>query len=271
MLNQLLQLDRCGDTTFVTNSHQPSFRKTLFGGQVLGQGLVAAMHTVENRFPHSLHAYFLSAGTTELPVTYEVTLSRDGKSVSNRRVSVLQNDKMIFEMMCSFHSEEPGFEHQHAHPTESRAATDFNEKIPASHASVAEFVGIDPIDYVSKNGDLFDVQAKAKTQTEFWVRSKTALSEPYEHYGAMAFASDIGLLASTLLPHNTSLFAGQIMPASMDHVMWFHALPDFNQWHQYSVFSPWAGNARGLASGYLFDPKSLLVATVCQEGLIRPI
>ena len=51
----------------------------VFGGQVIGQALVAACRTVEDRAAHSLHAYFLRAGDPSVQIIYEVERIRDGK------------------------------------------------------------------------------------------------------------------------------------------------------------------------------------------------
>src|SRR5690349_11884000 len=41
----------------------PSRWPRVFGGQVIGQAMVAACRTVEGRLPHSLHAYFILPAT----------------------------------------------------------------------------------------------------------------------------------------------------------------------------------------------------------------
>src|SRR5882672_7481756 len=84
----------------------------VFGGQVLGQALVAASRTVEGRDCHSLHAYFLRAGDPKIPILYEVDRSRDGLSFSARRVAAIQHGEPIFTMSASFQMHEQGLEHQ---------------------------------------------------------------------------------------------------------------------------------------------------------------
>ena len=74
----------------------------VFGGQVLGQALVAATATVENRQVHSLHAYFLRRGDFNLPIVYEVDRAWDGKHFATRRVIAIQNGQQIFNMSASF-------------------------------------------------------------------------------------------------------------------------------------------------------------------------
>ena len=58
----------------------------VYGGQVLGQALVAASATVVGRMAHSLHAYFLRRGDFNSPIVYEVDRAWDGKHFATRRV-----------------------------------------------------------------------------------------------------------------------------------------------------------------------------------------
>ncbi len=84
----------------------------VFGGQVLAQALVAAARTVVvSRVLHSLHAYFLLPGRTDIPLVYDVESVRDGGSFSSRRVVARQGGKVIFYLSSSFHEVESGFEH----------------------------------------------------------------------------------------------------------------------------------------------------------------
>ena len=78
----------------------------VFGGQVLGQALVAATATVEDRVVHSLHAYFLRRGDFNAPIVYEVDRAMDGKHFSSRRVVAIQHGRQIFNMSASFQSPE---------------------------------------------------------------------------------------------------------------------------------------------------------------------
>src|SRR5438270_1983936 len=86
--------------------------KSVFGGQVIGQALVAASLTVEGRTPHSLHAYFLLPGDMAAPIVYEVDRVRDGSSFSARRVQAIQHGRPILSMIASFQVGEAGLEHQ---------------------------------------------------------------------------------------------------------------------------------------------------------------
>lgn len=276
MLAKLLDLHQLDPTRFLTQTHQESFRNTLFGGQVLAQALMAAGRTVEDRPPNSMHAYFLRAGAADSDIEYQVSILRDGKSVSTRSVNAVQNDALIFSMSASFHNKEPGYQHQLQRPQNSVAPERLlkePQNVNDMHLvkQATETLGSTPIELVPYNHSIFSKQPSDETEVRLWLRSGGPLGgHGLRHYCALAFASDIGLLATSLLGHDASLFAGDVFPASMDHSLWFHGQPNFEQWHQYSTTSPWAGSARALCQGAMYDKSGNLVASVSQEGLIRP-
>lgn len=274
MLKHLLDLEAIDSQRFTTRNHQESFRKTIFGGQVLAQALMAAGRTVRNRPVHSLHAYFLRAGSVDSPVEYWVENLRDGNSVSSRAVRAVQEGELIFTMQASFHKVEDGFFHQTFTPLEvespERVRARFGGVEGNSLAREFKHLGVAPIDFLPYSRDILDPQVSEAKAAHFWVRCNEDLpDDPLIHTCALAFASDLGLLATSLMPHPTSLFHGDIYPASMDHSIWFHRPPNFTDWHHYQTESPWAGGGRGFSRGALYDQKQRLVASVCQEGMIR--
>ena len=98
----ILDLERLEINLFRGRSPQVGWQR-VFGGQVIGQALVAACRTVEGREPHSLHAYFLLGGDPKVPIIYEVDRIRDGRSFTTRRVVAIQHGQPIFSMSVSFH------------------------------------------------------------------------------------------------------------------------------------------------------------------------
>lgn len=276
-LVQLLALEPVEENLFRGASHDLGFRQ-LFGGQVLGQSLSAAVQTVEpERQAHSLHGYFLRPGDARLPVVYQVERVRDGGSFSTRRVSAIQKGQIIFTAIASFQAEEPGFAHQVAMPqvpgpdglrdhielilNSSLAIPErVRERLQGRKALQMRPVGLqNPVD--------------PRPQEPFqhlWVRSDGVLPDnPALHRYLLAYASDFFLIATALLPHAASLWAPDLQLASLDHAIWFHRPVQADQWLLYSLESPWTGGGRGLARGHFFNQAGELVATVAQEGLMR--
>ncbi|MDP5209053.1 acyl-CoA thioesterase II [Microbulbifer sp. 2205BS26-8] len=276
-LNKLLDVEELDRNLFRSRHHVENYRKILFGGQVLGQALTAASRTVESRLPHSLHAYFLRPGSSELPVIYEVDPIRDGGSFTTRRVVAKQRGRAIFNMSASFQIKEAGFDHQTDMPNGEIPAPESlkNTQQLALEAGLVspqydqrrymiDFRPVDPHSYFAT--EIHEPKCK------FWLRAEGGMSDdPMEHRAALCYASDMGLLGTSLQPHHTSLFDPHLMPASIDHAMWFHRDFRMDQWLLYVTDSPSASGARGYTRGQIFTRDGLLVASTAQEGLIRKI
>lgn len=239
----------------------------VFGGQVLGQALVAATRTVDpDRAVHSLHAYFLRPGDTSVPIVYRAEPTRDGGSFSSRRVVASQHGKPIFYMSASFQRAEPGLDHADPIPD------DVNEPDTApTLSSVLEASTGRPADAWNSEWAALDVRLAGTTGSRFWVRAAGRLSDdPALHACVLAYASDLTLLGASLLPHGLVIGDRRIQPASLDHGMWFHRPFRADDWLLYDQASPSASGGRGFTTGRLFTATGTLVASVVQEGLIRP-
>lgn len=103
-----------------------------------------------------------------------------------------------------------------------------------------------------------------------WVKAIGRMPEdPAIHQYLLAYASDYGLVVTSLYPHGQNFWQPAMQVASLDHAMWFHRPFRMDDWLLYAMQSPNAGKARGLAYGKIFTREGLLAATVVQEGLIR--
>jgi acyl-CoA thioesterase-2 len=279
-LQDLLDLEQLDNNLFRSKVNQPNHVNALFGGQMLGQGLKAAALTVADRNPHSLHAYFLLAGANDTPVIYDVEPTRDGGSFSTRRVVARQKGRTIFSMEVSFQRDEPG--HEHAIDLEGdvpdpdallnigQLAEKFSINLPhnASRAlSRSRLVEIRPV--VPED---FFLRKAASPRGRYWIKTGDALaSDMLTQRAALAYISDYFLTSTSMLQHAESLWAGKVMSASLDHALWFHRPCRVDDWLLVDAVSPFAGGGRGLARGQIFDRQRRLVASVTQEGLIRPL
>ncbi len=273
---ELLAVEACGEDVFKNVSHRENFRQTLFGGQVLAQALMAASLTVDDRAPHSLHAYFLRPGASSDPVFYDVERIRDGNSVSSRRVVARQQDKVIFYLSASFHIHEDGYTHQRWTPSNLPSPEELLGERDASNDIPEHNNGEDaasPFLILPIPENFFTSTKRHAPETKFWIKTLSQLNSAQRYQNAaLAFASDLGLLATAVLPHPTSLFEKDLMAASIDHAMWFHSdQVNMNDWLLCHTQSPWAGKARGFANASIYDRHGSLVASTAQEGLIRPL
>lgn len=249
----------------------------VFGGQVLGQALVAATRTVQDRICHSLHAYFLLPGDPKVPILYEVDRSRDGKSFSSRRVVAIQHGRPIFHMSVSFQIEELGLEHQidapkvpgpETLPSEDEARRAIAAEVPEKHRE--HFLRPRPIELRPVEPSDILHPEKRPPQQAVWVRATGPLPQDRAlQQCVLAYASDMTLLDTCLLPHGIGWFDERVQMASIDHAMWFHRPFRADQWLLYVQDSPAACGARGFNRGLIYAEDGTLVASVAQEGLVR--
>jgi acyl-CoA thioesterase-2 len=254
--------------------HSPKGReKRIFGGQVVAQALRAAYQTVESRICHSLQSYFIRPGDPSAPVLYQVERSRDGKSFATRRVIAIQHGEQIFNMACSFQIQEQGYEHQSSMP-EAPSAERMKDIVDAWMRAAPEdavrwlrelpieMLAIDPVDPAAP--------AVKSARHMTWMRARADVGDDLAlNQILLAYASDYSLLGTSMRPHGVSWQSG-VQTASLDHIVWFHRPTNFSRWHLYVQDSPSASGARGFNRGELYREDGVLVASMAQEGLIRP-
>jgi len=272
----ILDLEELEVNLFRGRSPQEGSQR-VFGGQVLGQALIAAGRTVERDAAHSFHAYFLRPGDPKTPILYQVDRTRDGKSFTTRRIIAIQHGRAIFHLEASFQQHEPGPEHQDPMPEapDPESLPDFRERMELlahkAPAEVRRWLASDrPIDlrYVTQ----FDPiePEKLPPRQLVWVRADGPLPDSrLLHQCVVAYASDLTLLDTAALPHGISWIGRGWQIASLDHAMWFHRDFRADEWLLYEQQSPVAAGARGFTTGRLFARDGALVVSVVQEGLFR--
>ncbi|WP_099867016.1 acyl-CoA thioesterase II [Pararhizobium haloflavum] len=276
-LLSILDLERLEHNLYRGRSPQVGWQR-VFGGQVIGQALVAAQRTVDDgRYVHSLHAYFMRPGDPSVPIIYDVDRIRDGSSFATRRVVAIQHGKAIFSLSASFQRDEDGFDHQFempvvTHPDQLMSEQDLKEQFLKNapenirryweRERAIEIRPVSLVHYVSRE--------KLPPKQDVWVRANGAVpNERHLQAAVLAYLSDMTLLDTSLFAHGHSVFDKHLQVASLDHAMWFHRPTELADWLLYTQDSPNASGARGLTRGSLYTPDGTLIASVAQEGLIR--
>jgi acyl-CoA thioesterase-2 len=259
--------------------------KSVYGGQVISQALVAAARTVEGAVPHSLHAYFLRPGDMAMPIVYEVDRVRDGRSFTARRVQAIQHGAPILSMIVSFQKPEDGMHHQVRMPDvpppeqlesqhlqrrryagQAAAAGTLHERAQAAltRELAIEFKAVTPWNPLQPE--------KREPAQHFWMRASGQLpDDPLLHTCVLAYATDFNLLSTALLPHGRSWFTPGMIVASIDHALWFHREVRVDDWLLYTMDAPTSQGARGFSRGLIFDRAGRLVCSVTQENLMRHV
>jgi acyl-CoA thioesterase-2 len=250
-------------------------RQRTFGGQVAGQALVAAGRTVApERRVHSLHAYFLRAGDPRVPILYEVDRIRDGNSFTTRRVVAIQHGRAIFNLQASFKVPEAGgMEHELEMPTapDPESLPTFAERMAPYADQYPEWVKRPrPMDLRFVDAPTRAREVGRAANQQVWFRADGTLPEdPLLHACVVAYASDMTLLDTVMLPHRVSFDDPDLQGASLDHAMWFHRPFRADDWLLYDEESTSASDMRGLARGEIFTREGRLAVSVVQEGLVR--
>ena len=277
-LLEILDLEPLEHNLFRGRSPQVGWQR-VFGGQVVGQSLVAAYRTVgQERFAHSLHGYFMRAGDPKVPIIYEVDRIRDGGSFTTRRVVAIQHGQAIFSLSASFQVLEGGWEHQVAmpdvpHPDELASIEEMKSTVlsEAPEAVRRYFERERPIELRPTSVTHYLSQEQLPPEQHIWLRTTSALPDDLQlHHCVLAYASDMTLLDTALHVHGRSVFDPTIQAASLDHSIWFHRPVKADEWLLYAQDSPSSAGARGFSRGMLFTQAGELVASTTQEGLIRP-
>ena len=254
----------------------------VFGGQVLAQAINAAYRTItNNRVLHSMHSYFLEAGNLSLPIRYQVSIMRDGGSFSVRRVTASQNGTVIFILSASFHKDEKGYEHQIqmepnvAQPEDLMSWSDlleqFGEMLPKKTKTFLEIPR--PVEFKPTQIPNPFEKKNLPPYANIWFKLKgdtSSLDLPTKQK-ILTYISDYNILSVAIQPHASKAHWGNLQTASLDHSMWYFRDFDLDDWMLFSLESPSTSNARGFAKGHIFTRDGKLVASVAQEGLMRPI
>ena len=253
----------------------------VYGGQVLGQALKAAQNTVtQGKTIHSMHAYFMREGDHSIPITYHVDISRDGRSFSTRRVIAIQQNRPIFITDASFQIEEEGLKYQPQMPevigpdsliSFSDYEKDGDNKISDRLHNLIKLTA--PFDVKPVKTKHLKSNAKNNTISTFvWIKTThTVEDDPDIHRAILAYISDYGLVATSLVPHGLDFDSQSLQLASIDHGMWFHRPFRIDEWLLYACEPVSTSNARGLSRGSFYDQNGNMIATTMQEGLIRQI
>lgn len=266
------------DTDLYRGARNPGGVGRVFGGQVIGQALQAAQRSVDgDRTAHSLHAYFMRAGDEAHPILYRVVRDFEGRSFATRRVIAMQKGQPILSLTASFQVAEDGLHHQDLMPDVPAPETlradhdlraEMQDRVPEKfrrfflRARPIELRPVVPLGWLNR-------EPQAPVQHNWFRLAAPTGDDMAMHRAMLAYASDMSLLGTCMLPHGVNWMTDRIQTASLDHALWLHEPFRFDEWLLYTTDSPWAGHARGFNRGRIFTRDGRLMASVAQEGLVR--
>lgn len=261
----------------------PNRSRFIFGGQVVGQGLVAACNTVSHdHHVHSLHCYFLRGGNSNWPILYHVDRTRDGETYTSRSVKATQDGKAIFTMQCSFKTDETQVYHYQMEMPEVKGPDEYLDaheilKLRLQDEDVSdkerEFINRTlaeeiPLLIRPTDPETFYRLKSGKPYRLLWMRANGEIGDDTKlHQCVAAYMSDFSLLGTSLQPGGPN-FETKFM-TSLDHTIWFHNPFRVDEWMLYEAFSPHAGNGKAFCIGRIWKQDGTLAMSVAQEGVVR--
>ena len=280
-LLNLLQLEQVDDNLFRAEN-EPENGQRIFGGQVIAQALIASSRTLDGYKMHSCHAYFLRPGDNNKPVLLDVERVRDGRSFAMRRVVAIQNGQAIFNMDISFHIDEHGFQHSEPMPNvptpqELRPDDEVAKALDASDADPR----LSPMAKLERPFEMRSVfqigsveWAENRSWSPVWIRYRGELDLPSDetsnlNAALLAYASDMGLVSTGFLPHQSITNRSKLQMASLDHRLWIYRDIPITKWLLFHKRTTTAANSRALVHADFFSEEGVLIATTTQEGLLR--
>ncbi|KAM9362168.1 acyl-coenzyme A thioesterase 8 [Symphorus nematophorus] len=283
LVTSVLNLEKLDVDLYRGTHHWVPRTQRLFGGQIVGQALVAAAKSVsDDLYAHSLHCYFVRAGDPKVPVLYQVERTRDGRSFTVRSVKAIQHGQPIFICQASFQmQQESPLQHQFTMPVvplpEDLLTVEELIHLYLSKPDLAEnsrqglnklLANEVPIEIKPVNPTHFYRRAATEPKMLFWVRARGHIGEGNMklHCCVAAYVSDYAFLGTALLPYPNYKAH---FSASLDHAMWFHSTFRSDEWMLYECESPWAGGSRGLVQGRLWRRDGVLAVSCSQEGVLR--
>jgi len=275
-LISILNLKKIDEDLFLGDNESLSVFR-LFGGQVLAQAVRAAYQTVKDRHAHSLHAYFLKGGIAEQPVLFEVERVRDGKSFTTRRVVAIQNGDAIFNMDLSFQIEESGFQHSDPMPNvppPEELADDIEValSLDQAHGNMSPMAKIKrPFQTRSVFRLGSEEWGKERFSNPVWIKFRGEVESEDQEFSRclISYASDMGLVSTSTLPHQPDVARDSLQLASLDHSLWIHRDVPIDEWILFHKKTSSANGSRGMNHAEFFSQNGELIASVSQEGLLR--
>ncbi|GAA1464103.1 acyl-CoA thioesterase [Williamsia maris] len=265
-IEEILQLETIDADIYRGGAHASQLQRT-FGGQVAGQALVSATHTVDPAYRvHSLHGYFLRPGNPDQPTIFLVDRVRDGRSFCTRRVTGMQGGEAIFSMSASFGIPSDGLEHQDEMPPAPDPESIADPFLTRTEAQKSVFREWENFDIRIVPHEQMVRYERFAAQQRVWFRYRHRLPDDQVfHVCTLAYMSDMTLLGSAKVAHPDA----NPQSASLDHAMWFLRPFRADEWLLYDQTSPSAADGRALTQGRIFDAAGRMVAAVTQEGLAR--
>ena len=260
---QSFDLEQVGEHRFRGESVPSDTRQVVFGGQIMGQMIMAAAASLPGKQVKSLHAVFARAGTVKEPVDLEVDIMHAGRTLGSATVSARQGDRLLSRGLLLL---DGGDEDLIRHAAPRPAVAGPSDAVPQPWAEPGSEVRI--VDGV----DLMTVEATGDPELFIWTRFSRAPDQPPVHQALLSWYTDPFLIATALRPHDgigQGMAHDTISTGVITHTLSFHQQADATEWLLQALQSRFAGGGRVYGSGDVFTEDGRHVASFAQESMVR--
>lgn len=256
-------LEAAGEDRY-TAPNAESGHAVIFGGQLLGQSIVAASLAEPGKRVKTVHTVFARAGNPEAGVEIAVDRVHSGRAMASSTVTISQGDRLITRSQVLLSADEPDLIR---HADEAPPVPRPEECRPGGEAGAAWQIR------VCGDVDISDPDAVGPPELDVWTRFEGAPDDPAIDQALVAFATDGFLIGTAMRPHQG---VGQaqahrtLSTGVLSHTLTFHEPLSASRWLLLSHHSTHTGRGRAHGRANVFQDGAL-VASFVQDAMIRPM
>lgn len=240
-------------------------RPVVFGGQLLGQAIVAAGAVVPGKSPAAVQTVFCRPATTAEPLEIVAEVIQNGRSLATVAVVVTQGGKPTTSALVTLDTgDEDLIRHQRSMPV-----------VPSPEDSVAATWAEPGTELRVVDGvDLGTAAATGDPIVHVWARFPGAPEEPVLDRALAAWYTDMFVMAAAMRPHEGvgfELAHRGISTGVINQSLFFHEPCPVGDWFLVSQEATYTGRGRYAGVGTLYDRRGTLLASFSQAGLVRAV
>ena len=211
---------------------------------------------------HSVHAHFLRPVQGDQDIAFQTDVVKAGRTVNLHQVTASQEDKPVITMRCSFTTDTDGYVYDLSGiPDGVLSPDDLPEPVDPD-----EEIGPWDVRWLGPSPVRADGTREA-THRHWFRLPRTLDDEPHLHAALLGYATDWTGIGGRPL-HLEGDTTGMI---SLDHAAWFHRPARADDWLLQDVQSLVNAGGRGTLRGVIRNRQGMIVASMAQEMLLRPI
>jgi acyl-CoA thioesterase len=259
---EALNLEPTGDDRYLA-TNLPAEHGVVFGGQLLGQSIMAGLAGQEGKTVKTIHTVFARGATPDAPLDVAVERMHGGRSVASSTVTISQGDQIVTRSLVLLTAEESDVIR---HADEARSATS-----PDDVAGNVRGAGVWELGIVG-NVDLSDPELVGPPELDVWVRFVGAPDDPATDQALVSYSTDGFLIGAAMRPHPGVGQAQAHVTLStgvLSHTLTFHERCPAAEWHLLQQWSSYAGHGRSYGRGDIFRADGQLAASFVQDAMIR--